>query len=169
MDRQRDYIPQETSSSALRRNFGQVRLTTRTTRLDTRCRPVSSWQARVAAARAGASLAVNLGYFRTWYGNFTVTGQSRRQPVHYDEYCITRRPTPSYCARQRISDWPTWIRSKFGLSTTTTMDKFGKRTEASLNGVDVTMNWRLPNAGLIAGCVVRAAVADECDVVVDSP
>jgi hypothetical protein len=172
-----DYIPQENElgphSAA---DFGQVRLTTRYDDALTRGWQTReySWQGSVSLQHElGRGLAVNLGYFRTWYGNFTVTDNLAVSPSDYDEYCITA-PSDAKLpggGGQRICGLYDLDPSKFGLvdNLVTTMDKFGKRTEV-FNGVDVTMNWRLPNAGLIAGGVsFGQAVADECDVVVDSP
>ena len=34
-------------------------------------------------------LAVNVGYFRTWYGNFTVTENTAVTPADFTEFCVT--------------------------------------------------------------------------------
>ena len=43
----------------------------------------------IRSARAQAGSGVNVGYFRTWYGNFTVTDNQAVGPADYDPYCVT--------------------------------------------------------------------------------
>lgn len=171
-----DYIPQESElgphSAA---DFGKVVIRTR---YDDAI--MKGWHAREYSWQGSVSmqhelrqgLGVNVGYFRTWYGNFNVTDNLAISPADYDPYCITapgdsRLPGGGgqVCGLYDLRP------AKFGQvdNFVTKTSNFGDRSEV-FNGVDVTMNWRLPNAGLVSGGVAFSrTVADECDVVVDSP
>jgi hypothetical protein len=171
-----DYIPQDNElgpHSAV--DFGRVR---QTTRYDDAV--MRGWHAREYSWQGSVSmqhelrpgLAVNVGYFRTWYGNFTVTDNLAVTPSDYDEYCITA-PTDSRLPNsgERICGLYDLRPAKFGLvdNFVTRMENFGTRTEV-FNGVDVTINWRLPIGGLVSGgAAFGRPVIDECDVIVDSP
>ena len=58
-----------------------------------------SWQGSVSLQHElTTGLAVNVAYFRTWYGNFFVTDNLLVGPEDYDTYCIT---APNNSARAR--------------------------------------------------------------------
>jgi Carboxypeptidase regulatory-like domain len=176
-DANRDYVPQETELGPhSASNFGQVRRTTRYDEAVTR-----GWHAREYSWQGSVSmqhelreeLAINVGYFRTWYGNFTVTDNLAVSPSDYDEYCIVAPTDPRLPggSGQQICGLYDLNPAKFGLvdNFVTKLDAFGSRSEV-FNGVDVTLNWRLPNTGLLSGGVAFGrTVVDECDLVVDSP
>jgi hypothetical protein len=118
------------------------------------------------------AVALSVGYFRTWYGNFTVTDNLAVMPADYDPYCITvpvdtRLPGGGgnqICGLYDIR--PT----RFGQvnDLVTKASHFGKRTEV-FNGVDVGINARFGNGGLLSGGVsIGQTVINNC-LVVDSP
>lgn len=143
-----------------------------------------SWQAGVSIdheLRPGTS--VSAGYYRTWYGNFTVTDNLETTPADYDPYCITA-PTdprlPPSVSGQQICGLYDINPSKFGLvnNVVTLAKKFGKQTEV-YNGVDVVFSARLPHGGqasggwnigdsLSSGLSTESAKTSNC-FVVDSP
>ncbi len=47
-------------------------------------------------------LAINVGYFRTWYGNFNVTDNLALTPSDYDEYCVMS-PSTRACPAGAVS------------------------------------------------------------------
>ena len=50
----------------------------------------SNWDFATEIQRQlGASASVTAGYYRNWYGNFTVTDNLLRSPADFDPYCIT--------------------------------------------------------------------------------
>ena len=50
-----------------------------------------NWQSSVSVQHAAAAegMALNVGYFRTWYGDFLATDNQLVTPADYDPYCIT--------------------------------------------------------------------------------
>jgi hypothetical protein len=172
-----DYIPQENElgphSAA---NFGRLGLTTRYDDAVTHGWHAReySWQGSVAIQHElRPGLGVNVGYFRTSYGNFNVTDNLAVTPADFNEYCIaapadTRLPGGG---GQRICGLYDLNPARFGLvdNFVTKMENFGERTEV-FDGVDVTLNWRLPNRAFVSGGFsLGRSVVDECGVVVDSP
>ena len=50
----------------------------------------SNWDFATEIQRQlGSSASVTAGYYRNWYGNFTVTDNQLRSPADFDPYCIT--------------------------------------------------------------------------------
>jgi hypothetical protein len=106
-------------------------------------------------------LAVNGGYYRTWYGNFTVTDNLSVTPANYDPYCITVPVDPrlpggggnQICGLYDINP------SQFGQvnNLVTFASNFGKQTEI-YNGVDFNVNARFKQGIVLSGGV---SVGDE--------
>jgi carboxypeptidase family protein len=130
------------------------------------------------------SVAVFVGYYRTWYGNFTVTDNLAVTPANYDQYCITapvdsRLPGGGGNAICGLYDLNP---SKVGQvnNTVTFASLYGKQTEI-YNGVDVNLTARFGRGGLLSGGVnigdsyfpasastTGTSATDQC-FVVDSP
>ena len=100
-------------------------------------------------------LAVQAGYYRTWYGNFRVTDNRSVAPTDYDPFCVTSPVDPnlpdggggSLCGFYDLN--PT----KFGVPANnyvTWASNYGKQTEV-YNGADFLVNARLPRGGLLQG------------------
>ena len=100
-------------------------------------------------------VAVNVGYYRTWFGNFTVTDNQLVTPADYDPYCITA-PTdsrlPSNVSGQQVCGFYDIKPAKFGQvnSLVTLASNYGDATEY-YNGVDLSLNVRLPRGAPVGG------------------
>jgi hypothetical protein len=135
-----------------------------------------NWEFMAAVQTELASnLSLQAGYYRRIFGNFIVTDNLLVSPSDYDPFCITvpsdsRLPDGGggqMCGLYDLN--PT----KVGLVDTiqTSSSDYGKQQE-HYNGVDVTVNGRLPNGGLIQGGFnMGRTTTDYCDVVgkLDNP
>ena len=111
---------------------------------------------------------VEVGYFRRWYGNFTVTDNA--------DWC---RPTTRSSASPRRSmlDCPTAAGTWWAASTTSTRTKWVRSTISSpwpaitgiqrrrWNGVDVNLNLRLGKGAILQGGTSTGRTSlDVCDL-----
>lgn len=97
---------------------------------------------------------VTAAYFRRWWGNLHVSQNQAVSPSDFDGYCITvpvdsRLPGGGgnqLCGLYDVKP------SKFGATdnVATFVDNFGKESMV-YDGIDLTMNIRLPNGVLVAG------------------
>jgi len=133
-----------------------------------------NWQGSVSVQhelRPGLSL--NVGYFRTWYGNFMVTDNLALAPADFSRYCVTG---PSHVdlpggGGAQICDLYDIDPGKFGLADNlvTLSSNYGKQSDV-YNGVDVTMNLQFGQGGLLNGGISTGrTVTDNCAALVDSP
>ncbi len=114
-----------------------------------------NWQTGVSVQhelKPGA--AVSVGFYRTTWGNFTVTDNQLVTPADYDPYCITA-PTDSRLGSvsgQQQCGFYDISATKFGQvnSIVTLAEHYGKATEY-YNGADVSFTLRLPRGGQLAG------------------
>jgi hypothetical protein len=117
-------------------------------------------------------VSLNIGYFRTWSGNFTATDNQLVTRADYDPFCITA-PVDSRLpggGGYRICDGLGDVRpAKFGLvdNVVTLASHFGERREV-YNGVDVSLNARFGRGGLLTGGMNVGRTATQC-VQVDQP
>lgn len=133
-----------------------------------------SWQASFAIQHElRRDMALNIGYFRTWYGNFLVTDNLAVTPDDYDHFCITA-PTdnrlPADVSGQQICGLYDIKPEKFGQvnNLVTQASHYGGRTEV-FNGVDVSLNTRLAGGGTFqGGFSVGRTDEDSCSTV-DQP
>ncbi len=120
-------------------------------------------------------MSVNATYFRRQYGNFRITDNRAVAASDYDPYCITAPVDPrlpggggnQVCGFYDIS--PT----KFGRvdDFVTFAKNYGKLTDV-YDGVDLTVNARLPRGAMVQGGLnIGREVTDMCDVIgkVDAP
>lgn len=117
-------------------------------------------------------MALNLGYFRTWYGNFSATDNLAVTPADYDPYCIiapadSRLPGgggQQMCGLYDISP------AKFGQvnNLITLASHYGKQTEV-YNGVDITLNARFGQGGQFSGGLSAGRTVTDTCFLVDSP
>jgi len=138
-------------------SFGQTRITTRQDPefLNGWGDNAFNWQSSaVIEHELRPGVVVSAGYFRTWYGNFTVTDNLNWTPADFDHYCITA-PTDSrlpggggnqICGLYDISP------AKFGdvNNLITFASNYGEQTEI-YNGVDFNISVRLPRGAQVAG------------------
>jgi len=138
-------------------NFGQSRITTRSDHdvLNGWHHRPNNWQASVQFQHELApGIALDAGYFRTWYGNFTVTDNLAVTSSDYDPYCITA-PADSrlpggggneICGLYDINP------SKFGQvnNLVTFASNYGQQTEI-YNGFDLSLSTRLRGGAMLGG------------------
>ena len=132
-----------------------------------------NWQGSVSVQHElRPGVALNAGYFRTWYGNFLATRNQAVNPAtDYDEYCFTA-PTDSRLSNsgERMCGLYDIKPALFGRvdNLVTQMSHFGDQTQV-YNGVDLTMSARFGQGGQVSGGLsVGRSVANNC-VVVNSP
>ena len=168
-----DFVPQPNELGPLSNNlFGTVVVNTHyASDVLIGNRPYQ-WQGSASVQRElreGVSLSA--GYFRTWYGNFSVTDNLLVGPANYDQFCAPipadpRLPTAGTqaCGYYNISQ------AAFGHidNLVKQVSNFGTRTEV-YDGIDVVFSGRFRRDITLAGGVSTGrTVVDNCQVV-DSP
>jgi len=173
-----DYVPQESELGPLSDSaFGQTRQPTTRYADDVvrgfNVRPYN-WQTSFQVQHElKPGLAVNLGYFRTWYGNFTVIDNLAVTPADYSQYCITA-PThphlPSGVSGKQICGLYDLNPAKFGLvdNLVEQASKYGSYKE-HYNGVDASVNMRFGAGGVLQGGMSTGSQGVSRCFVVDSP
>ena len=163
-----DYVPQESELGPLSNtSFGQiVRRTTFADEVLTGNRPYN-WQGSLQLQQQlWPGMALNFGYFRTWYGNFRATENRAVTAQDFTPYCITSPLTsglPDGGGKQICGLYDV-VPAKFGQSDSliTLASKYGKQTEV-YNGVDVTTTVRFGDGGYVQGGVSAGSTAiDNC-------
>ncbi|MBI4885609.1 MAG: TonB-dependent receptor [Acidobacteria bacterium] len=152
------------------RNFGRQRLSTRNApdSLEGLNKQFYNWQASVTLQHElTEGLALNVGYFRTWYGGFLVTNNEAVPAAGYDSYCITA-PTDSrlpggggnqICGLYDIN--PGFFGRVDNLVTQSS--NFGGGQKQVYNGVDLTLNGRFGEGGQFSGGVsMGRTMTDNC-------
>jgi hypothetical protein len=172
-----DYKPQDNELGPLSNsNFGKTVITTR--RADD---VLLGWGTRRYNQQAAvqvqhelrSGIAVNVGYFRTWFSNFVTTDNVAVAPADFSPYCLTG-PVDSRLpggGGDQICGLYDILPAKFGLvdNLVTQVSNFGKQTQV-FNGVDATVNLRADNGALLTGGISTGATkTDDCDAIVDSP
>ena len=117
-------------------------------------------------------MSVNVAYFRRIYGNFTVTDNALVGAQDYDPFCVTA-PADSRLpngGNERICGLFDLNPTKQGLQdrVTTFASNFGNQYE-HWNGVDLTVNARLPKVLLQGGVSTGSTYTDDCEVVRNLP
>jgi len=172
-DLNRDLVPQEhelgPTSNLL---FGTRRLGTRSTDevLTGFGNRQYNWQASaVLQHELRAGLGLNVGYYRTWYGNFAFRHNLAVAAADYDEYCITAPVDPRlprHVSGSQICGLYDVTPAKFGQvdNLITPARHFGGRSEV-YNGVDISLTGRLPNGAQLSGGVSTGqTVIDICSL-----
>jgi hypothetical protein len=132
-----------------------------------------NWQGGLTFQHEVASgIGLNVGYYRTSYGNFYVTDNTLVSPSDYDSYCITA-PTNARLPNsgKQVCDLLEIKPAKFGqVSNVVNLDsQYGGQSEM-YEGIDITLNARFGNGGLIGGGFAAGrTVTDVCDIVDDVP
>jgi hypothetical protein len=133
-----------------------------------------NWQTSVSLQQQiREGLALNVGYFRTWYGGFLVTDNQAVTAANYSPYCITA-PVDSrlpggggnqICGLYDVNP------AQFGLTDklVTQSSNYGKQTEV-FNGVDATLNARFGQGGQFSGGLSAGrTVTDNCAITLANP
>ena len=125
-----------------------------------------SWQGSVSVQHElRPGMALNVGYFRTWYGGFLATDNQLVAPADFDPFCITvpdDRRLPN--SGQRLCGLFDVRPAAFGLvdNLVTQASRYGSQTQV-FNGVDVTVNARFAGSGQLSGGLsVGRTVTDNC-------
>jgi hypothetical protein len=140
------------------------------------------WGARTYAWQFGLTLqrelrpgtALNVGYFRTWYNNFTVTANQALGPADFDSYCVTlpsddRLGATSGSQVCGLYDVKPGRFSVPASNLIQSASNFGEQYDR-YNGVDVAINARFGRGGLFSGGVSTGqTVTDNCAVVQSNP
>jgi carboxypeptidase family protein len=166
-----DYTPQENELGPLSpANFGQSRITTRYADDVTRGfgNRAYNWQASASIQHElRPGVALNVGYFRTWYGNFLVTDNQATTTADYDPFCVTA-PRDSRLpdgGGNRICGLYDIVPAKFGLinNLVTQASDYGSQSEI-FSGIDVTLSARFAGGGQVSGGLSTGkTVYDTCD------
>jgi hypothetical protein len=173
-----DYVPQESELGPLSDSaFGQTRKPTTRYADDVvrgfNVRPYN-WQTSLQIQHElKPGLAVNLGYFRTWYGNFTVVDNLAIGPSDFDQYCITapvHPHLPSDVSGKQICGLYDLNPAKFGLvdNLVEQASKYGNYKE-HYNGIDASLNMRFGAGGMLQGGMSTGSQAISRCFTVDSP
>ncbi len=115
-----------------------------------------SWAGSVSVDRQLApGVALTAGFYRTTFGNQTVTQNTAVTPADFSPYCITAPVDPRLPASvsgQQVCGLYDINPNKFGIvnNVVTLASKFGKATEY-YNGADVNLVARLPHGINISG------------------
>jgi hypothetical protein len=171
-DANRDYVPQESELGPLSNvNFGRI---VRNTFYDDEVirgwhNREYSWQGSVSIEHElGPNLSALFAYYRTWYGNFTVTRNQAVDPAtDYNEYCVT---TPSDSrlpgSGSQICGLFDVIPTKFGLVNNLVLpaSRFGEQSEA-YNGLSISVRGTARNVFFSGGVTTGATTTDRCFVV----
>jgi hypothetical protein len=114
-----------------------------------------SWQSSVSVQQELRSgLALNVGWFRTQYGNYYVNINQAVAASDFDSYCVTA-PTDARLGSvsgQQICGLYDVKPAKFGQvsSYITPAEQYGKPSQV-YTGYDIGMNWRFGKGGLLQG------------------
>jgi hypothetical protein len=125
-----------------------------------------NWQGAVSVQHElRRGIGVNVGYFRTWYGGFLTTDNQFVAPANFDSFCITV-PTDNRLPNsgERLCGLYDVRPAVFGLvdNLVTQASHYGNPTQV-FNGVDMTVNARFAERGLLSGGVsVGRTVTDNC-------
>lgn len=138
-----------------------------------------NWQASASLQQELVpGVALNVGYFRTWYGNFLVTDNEALTAADFDTYCITRPRGASQGgyvmpgAGEQICgfyDMKPEAASRRPDLVRKPASTVGNRTEV-YNGVDVTLQARFGQGGLFSGGLnIGRTTTDACDIGRNAP
>jgi hypothetical protein len=174
-DANRDYVPQESELGPLSNaNFGG---TVRNTFYDDDV--IRGWHTREYSWQASASishelspqLSAVLAYYRTWYGNFTVTRNEAVDPAtDFSPYCVMAPSDPRLpVGGQEICGLSDVNANQFGRVSNVVMpaSRFGDQSEV-YNGVSLNVTGRASGMSYGGGVSSGATTTDSC-FIVNSP
>ena len=173
-DANRDFVPQENELGPLSNtNFGRI---VRNTFYDDDV--IRGWHTREYGWQTSLSLAhevsenlsATFAYFRTWYGNFTVTRNLAVTPADHSPYCIMAPGDPRLpVSGERICGLYDLNPDRFGQVDNLVMpaSAFGEQSEV-YNGISASLTGRARGVSFGAGVSSGATTTDRC-FVVNSP
>ncbi len=132
-----------------------------------------SWQASASVQQEVRSgMSVGLAYFRTWYGNLQASDNLQVTPTDFDPFSVTapldaRLPGGGGEVESGLYDVNP---AKFGKVQTvvTQASHYGKPTQV-YNGLDLTINLKLPHSSMISGGLTTGQTVTNNCYVVDDP
>jgi hypothetical protein len=133
-----------------------------------------NWQGSIGVAhQLLRGVGLEVAYFRTSYGNFTVTDNTLVSPADFDSFSIMAPKDPHLPdgGGQIVSGLYDLKPAKFGLVQNVVKNaaEFGKQSER-YNGVEANVRARLPRAGvLIGGMSVGRTSTNNCEVLRNLP
>jgi hypothetical protein len=156
-------------------NFGRPRRSTRNApdALEGFNKQFHNWQASASLQHELAQgLALNVGYFRTWYGGFQVTDNQAVPASAYDSYCVpapTDRRLPGGGGNQicGLYDVNPAFFGRVDMLVTQAAN-YGELTQV-YNGVDMTLSGRLAGGGQFSGGVSMGRTATDNCFLNDNP
>jgi Carboxypeptidase regulatory-like domain len=117
-------------------------------------------------------LSMTAGYYRNWYGNFTVTDNRRIAPTDHTSYCINAPADPRLPSGggYQICNLADLVPEKFGQvdNFITLAKNFGNQTQVS-DFVSFTVQRRPQNGLMLGGGVDTGRTVEDRCFVVDSP
>jgi hypothetical protein len=131
-----------------------------------------TWQSSVSLQQElRPNLAVNVGYFRTTYGNFQVTDNLLTTAADFNPYCITA-PADSRLpggGGNQICGLADVAPAKFGRVNQLVRQAADVGSiSQTFNGIDISMNTRFGKGGLFSGGVSTGTmVYDNCNALMD--
>jgi hypothetical protein len=128
-------------------------------------RPYSYQMTANVQHQVANNVGLAFGYYRTWFGNFTVTNNLAVTPADYDSYCVTAPVDPLLPnSGQRLCGLYDLKPAKFGqVKNLVTLAKtFGDQTEV-YDGFDLALSTRFGGGRLLQGGVsLGRTVTDSC-------
>lgn len=117
-------------------------------------------------------MGVELGYYRRWWGNQTVTQNLLTTPADYSPFCV-RTPADSRLpggGGQEMCGFYDLSPTKVGLvqSFVTHAKNFGDEIRI-YNGIELSLNARLPNGLQLTGGAISERISTESCYIVNSP
>ena len=113
-------------------------------------------------------MSIDVGYFRRWYGNFSVVDNQLVGPEDYDPFCVTapRNDARLPNAGEQICGFYDLKPTKVGQSQNLVRlaKHYGEQTEV-YNGVDASMTWRMRGLTLFGGLSTGRTTTSQCFVV----
>ena len=131
-----------------------------------------NWSVNAGVQRQiGRSTSIDIGYFRRWYGNFTVVDNQLVTPQDYDPFCVAAPTNDSRLpvAGKQICGFYDIKPAKNGQSQNLVRlaKHYGDQTEV-YNGIDASANWRIKGLTLFGGLSTGRTATSQC-FVVDTP
>ena len=169
-DANRDFVPQASELGPLSNaNFGRPVVTTRRSddiREGWFARPYNWQYSAQIQQELWPGAALNVGYFRNWWGNFSVTENQLVRAADFSPYCVTAPVDPrlpggggnQVCGLYDVNP------AKFGQVSNLIQpaENFGGQTQI-FQGVDATINVRFGKGGYLAGGLSTGRTAtDHC-------
>jgi hypothetical protein len=153
-------------------NFGRPRASTRYApdALEGFNTQFYNWQGSVSFQHElTTGLALNVGYFRTWYGGYLVMNNEAVPASGYDTYCITAPTDPrlpggggnQICGLYDIK--PQFFGRVDNLVSQSS--NFGKGQQPTYDGIDLTLSGRFARGGQFSGGLSTGrTVTDDCHI-----